>query len=252
MNLRYKAFGIHFLASALIMTVVLTVLYIGWYAWPAWYLLGAAPIVAIFVAIGILAGPALTLFVTSNTKPRAVLRKDIAIIIALQVAALGFGTFTLWQGRPLFYTLTLDRIELVTAAEFDHLDLERAKQKGAQIMPSWSSLPQWIWAPLPSDQAERESIVESALTQGKDIISMPEYFRAWDTGLGDLNRQMHPLSELATLLKLDPAGYEKLEQSFKQTPDALGWLRMYGNKRGGVMIFERPSGKPIRFIALSY
>jgi hypothetical protein len=178
------------------------------------------------------------------------LRLDWSIIVLVQVAALAYGSWTLWQGRPLFYVFSQDRMELVEAAQFDDERMKRAHEKSAKIMPSWSSLPQWVWAPLPEDNDEVAAIVYSALTEGKDVTSMPEHFHPWADGLPALRAQLQPLPELREKLSLDGAAYAVFIHSLGKDEAKLGWLLIQGGKREGVMVFERETGEYLRFLPM--
>lgn len=251
MKFRLTAFALHLLASALVLASVFGLLYFGWYAWPAWYLLGASTMVGLIVLVDVVLGPLLTLLIANPTKPRAELRRDIALIVLVQLVALGYGMFTLWQARPLFYALTLDRIELVSASDFEPSDLEQAAQKGATIMPAWTSRPQWIWAPLPSDPALAEKIVGEAIWGGKDVINMPELFRPWSEGTDTLRGVLHPLNMLAAKDGLSTEEYQTLLTRLSQPETEFGWLLLEGSKNNGTVIFERKSGKPIAFLRVT-
>jgi len=248
MRFRLSTFAIHLAASVAVLLALFGVFYFAWYAWPAWYLLGAASVVGLMVLVDVVLGPLMTLLVASPHKPRAELRRDIALIVLVQVAALLWGALTLWQGRPLYYALTLDRIELITAAEFDAQGLAQAKDKGATIMPTWSTLPQWIWAPLPENADERERIIAGAVMEGKDIVSMPEYFRPWADGLPTLQAMLHPLNALEAKDGLSLEAYQNLLKQLAHPAENYGWLLMQGPRASGRMVFERQSGKPVLFV----
>lgn len=248
MSFRFKAFGLHLLASILVLALMFGLLYFGWYAWPGWYLAGAATVVGLIVLVDVWLGPLVTLLIANPTKPHTELRRDITLIVLMQVAALVLGVATLWQGRPLFYALTLDRVELITAADIDNQGLEQAAQKGAKIMPTWASLPQWIWAPLPDNPKESEVIVMSAINSGRDIITMPEYFRPWVEGIGALQKMLHPMPALKAPRGLDEAEYKKLLARLGGMESDFGWLLMQGPRYDGSMVFERASGRPVLFV----
>ena len=248
MNFRLKAFGIHLFASAIVLSLTMGVLYLGWYAWPSWYLLGAGTIVGLIVLVDLGLGPLATLLVANPTKPRAELRRDIGLIALIQIAALVYGVMTLWQGRPLYYALTLDRIELVTAANFDQNGLDQATRKGAQIIPSWSTLPTWIWAPLPDDPKQSEAIIAAAISGGNDVTSMPELFRPWDEGIASLRNLLHPMPTLKAKNGLDESAYKQLMDRLGKTESDYGWLLLQGGRHDGTMVFERGSGKPVLFL----
>ena len=210
MTFRLTAFAFHLAASALVLLIIFGLLYFGWYAWPAWYLLGAGGVVGLIVLVDVILGPLLTLLIANPAKPRSELRRDIALIVVVQLAALSYGVFSLWQARPLFYALTLDRIELISASDFTREDIAQAQAKGATILPTPFTRPTWIWAPLPENKDERERIINGAVWGGKDIISMPEYFRPWTDGVGALQKKLHPMSALKAPRGLDEAEYKKL------------------------------------------
>src|SRR6516165_11953142 len=102
MSSRLRAFGLHVLGSAAVLTLVLGLLYLGWYRWPGWYLASVLHVVGIVVMVDLVLGPTLTLIVSSPTKRLPALARDIAIIVTVQFVALVYGTATLWSGRPLY------------------------------------------------------------------------------------------------------------------------------------------------------
>lgn len=248
MTFRLTAFAFHLAASALVLLIIFGLLYFGWYAWPAWYLLGAGSMVGLIVLVDVILGPLLTLMIANPAKPRGELRRDIALIVLVQLTALGYGVFTLWQARPLFYALTIERIELISASDFTREDVTQAQVKGASILPNALSRPMWIWAPLPNNEEERERIISGALLGGKDIISMPEYFHPWGDGIEALQKMLHPLPALKAPRGLDEAEYKKLLARLRGTESDFGWLLMQGTRQNGSIIFERASGQPVLFV----
>jgi hypothetical protein len=190
MKFRYKAFGLHLMGSAIVLTFVPGGLYLGWYRWPGWYLCNALDIVGILLLVDLTLGPLLTLLIANPKKSRRELVRDVGIIVCVQVAALIYGAATLWNGRPLYYTFSEDRLQLVQASDLKTDEIERAQKENPPLAPRWYSLPRWVWAPLPDAAGERRSIVVSALTGGGDVIEMPRYFKPWQDGLTALRAQL--------------------------------------------------------------
>ena len=190
MNFRLKAFGLHFLVSACVLTLVLGGLYLGWYRWPGWYLTNALTVAPILAAADVSLGPLLTLLIANPRKPRREVARDIAIIAVVQLAALVYGSATLWNGRPLYYAFSEDRLQLVQASDLDPSEIALAKQQNPRFAPYWYRLPRWVWAPLPGQAAERDAIVQSAIGGGNDVIQMPRYFKPWSEGLPKLREQL--------------------------------------------------------------
>jgi hypothetical protein len=183
------------LGSITVLALVLGGLYLGWYRWPGWYLTGALSVVPILVGVDVALGPLVTLVIASPAKSVRELSRDIALIVIVQMTALAYGTHTLWQGRPLYYTFSVDRLEMVQASDLDPGEVAKARQLNASLAPYWYSLPRWVWAPLPQDPQEREAIVASAVGGGDDVIQMPRLFQPWERGLPALREQLQPLDK---------------------------------------------------------
>lgn len=190
MKFRLKAFSLHLLSSAVVLTLVLGSLYLGWYRWPGWYLCNALKVAPILLLVDLTLGPLLTLLIANPLKNRRELARDIGVIVAAQLAALVYGTVTLWQGRPLYYAFSEDRLQIVQASDITPAEWVRAQKENTALAPHWYSLPRWVWAPLPAEANERQSIVMSAISGGADVIEMPRYFRPWDAGLARLRAQL--------------------------------------------------------------
>ena len=58
----------------------------------------------------------MTLVIASPGKPRRELARDIGIIVAVQLLAAGYGSATLWRGRPLYYTYSERFLQMVQAS----------------------------------------------------------------------------------------------------------------------------------------
>lgn len=197
MRFRLKAFGLHLLGSAGALTLVLGGLYLGWYHWPGWYLTAVARILLIVGVVDLALGPTLTLIIANPKKPRRTLARDIAIIATVQVAALIYGAVTLWQGRPLYYTFSANRLETVQASDISDEEISLARKENPAFAPHWYSRPRWVWAPLPSDPDKAAAIVNSAtFGSGEDVIDMPHYFKPWDAGLPQLRQRLTAVSEI--------------------------------------------------------
>jgi len=208
--------------------------------------MGADSVAGIMILVDAGLGPLATLVVASPKKRRRELARDIALIVLVQLAALGYGMHTLWSGRPLFYAFSLDRAELVTAADFDDEVIETARRKHAAIIPEWYSRPQWIYAPLPDDMEMRGNIVASAITGGHDVTSRPEYFRPIGEGAAAMREHYVPLRSLVgsggLLAEND---YRKRLAELGRAEADLGALPIDGRSHSAAVIFDRVTGQPL-------
>lgn len=229
MRFRLKAFGLHLTGSACALTLVLGALYLGWYRWPGWYLTGVLHVLLIVGIVDLALGPTLTLIIANPRKPHRALARDIAIIVAVQIAALIYGAATLWQGRPLYYTFSADRLEMVQASDLDRGEIQLARRQNPALAPHWYSLPRWVWAPLPDNPQEAAKIVNSAvLGGGKDVIDMPRYFRPWDAGLPKVRSQLTRLEDSKELNKAQKHSLNTRMSAEGLAPEQPNTLIMWG------------------------
>src|SRR5215472_6312786 len=239
MRFRITAFTLHLLGSAGALTLVLGALYLGWYRWPGWYLTSVLHVVGIVVLVDLVIGPTLTLVVANPRKARRVFARDVAIIVTVQLAALVYGTVTLWNGRPLYYSFSGDRLEIVQASDIEAPEAATAGRRNPALAPHWYSLPRWIWAPLPDDPNEALHIVNDAsFGSGKDIIDMPRYFKPWEQGLPKLRDQLVRLDDMKDLSKPQKQTL-RLRMSERGLPvDERNTIIMWGGSRQLLAVFD--------------
>ena len=197
MKFRLKAFSLHLLGSATVLTLILGTLYLGWYRWPGWYLADATQVVTVLIGVDLVIGPLMTFVIASNSKAHHVLARDIGIIVAVQLCALIYGATSLWSGRPLYYAFSENVLQMVQAYDVSTDEAQLGRQKNPELAPHWYSLPRWIWAPLPQDQEEAKRIVTGVIASGADdVISMPRYFKPWEQGLPSLRGQLKKVDDV--------------------------------------------------------
>lgn len=239
MRFRLKAFGLHLLASASVLFIVLGTLYLGWYRWPGWYVAGVSSVVLVLIAVDLTLGPLMTFLVARSTKPRSVLMRDIGIIAAVQLCALIYGTVSLWNGRPLYYAFSTSTLQLVQGYDFNAQELAVAREQHAAIQPHWYSLPRWIWVPLPADPQEAEKIVVSVTTGGgDDVTSMPQYFKPWEQGLSDLRSQLKRVDDVPYFSKADKTALKQRMHVRGLDPTQMNAMPLMGRGRPLLVVFD--------------
>lgn len=248
MRFRLKAFGLHLLASTCVLTLVLGGLYLGWYQWPGWYLTAVFSVSALLAFVDLALGPLLTFVIANPAKPRRELARDIAIIAAAQLTALAYGSATLWSGRPLYYTFSLDRLEVVRAFEIDDHEIERARQTNPAFAPHWYSRPRWVWATYPADPKEAKAIISAAAGGGADVVDMPRLFRPWHDGLPELRRQLRTPDKLTNLSRaqIDYVRARLKERGFPA--DAPITMIMTGREDPLVAVFDPATAEMKRLL----
>jgi hypothetical protein len=235
---RLEAFGLHLSGSASALTLVLGAFWLGWYRWPGWYLAEVLQIVGIVLMVDVVLGPTLTLIVANPGKPRRVLARDVSIIVAVQVIALIYGAVTLWRGRPLYYTFSADRLEIVQASDLKPADVELGRRDNPTLAPYWYSLPRWIWAPLPQNPDEAKKIAMGTALGGADVIQMPSYFRPWEQGLPELRQRLQTLDAITSFSRDEKQSLKSRMTARGLPADQANTMVMWGGNRRVLAVFD--------------
>ena len=122
---RWVAAPIHLAISTLLASIVFAIIYFVWYPGALFSAAGGRELFLLIVSVDITLGPLVTLIVFVPGKKG--LRFDLAVIATVQLAALAYGVWVLFESRPVWIVYVKDRYELVRANEVD--DADRAKAK---------------------------------------------------------------------------------------------------------------------------
>ena len=97
---RWKAFGLHLAISAFIAATVIALVVMLWYPRPYFVAMGGETLLRLLIGVDVVVGPLITLIIFDTKKPR--LKYDLATIAVLQVAALAYGSYVMFQARPVY------------------------------------------------------------------------------------------------------------------------------------------------------
>jgi hypothetical protein len=238
MRFRLKALGLHLLASACVLSLILGTLYVGWYRWPGWYLTDVTQVVIVMAGVDVVVGPLLTFIIARASKPRRELVRDVSMIVAVQLCALIYGTMSLWNGRPLYYAYSETVLQLVQAYDIEAEESDLGRRQNPEFAPHWYSVPRWIWAPLPQDTDARQKIVTSAITGGDDVISMPQYFKSWEQGTPALRKQLKHVDDVAYFAGSDKKKLKERMRAAGFATDQLNSIPLTGRGRPLLAVFD--------------
>lgn len=126
---RYEAAGIHFGVSLMVACLSATIVFLLWY--PSMYrtLSDGSELFSILIIVDVILGPCITLLVANPQKARSVLKRDLVLVVALQLLAFGYGLFTVIAARPVHLVFEYDRLRVVHAADVDPMMLAQATIK---------------------------------------------------------------------------------------------------------------------------
>ncbi|MGB0848138.1 MAG: hypothetical protein ACPGSM_15535, partial [Thiolinea sp.] len=112
---KLKASSLHLLVSALVVGCFVAFILTVWYPNPFFSISGLSSILLMMLAIDLILGPLLT-FIIYRPKKNT-LKLDLTVIATIQVAALFYGAFTVYEAHPLYVAFAGDRFTPINANE---------------------------------------------------------------------------------------------------------------------------------------
>lgn len=240
---RWKAAGIHLLISAAVAGALVAFMLTVWYPWPLFDLAGGSGLMLILVGVDVVLGPLITLIIFRAGKKG--LRFDLALIAALQLAALLYGVHAVYAVRPVYLAFTIDRFNLVTALDLDPADLQRPADEQFRKLPL--GRPRYVAAILPQAPAERERILMSGVTGGKDLHQLPQYYRPYETHARDALAKAKPLSKLN---ERNPKVVGEFLASSGRKSESVVYLPLVARHGDGAVLMDSVSGAPVGMLKI--
>jgi hypothetical protein len=239
---RYKASFIHFLISALVVSIIFSIIFFVWYPGPTFRIAGAVSIVLVLVAVDLVLGPTLTLIVYKEGKPG--LKFDLIVIAMLQLTALVYGSYTFFQERPYYMVFAVDRFNLVTEGQVDKSKIlypELKEKPFADVIQ--------VFARLPEDPEEFQRFLNSVMFDGMpDLESRPEYWEPYANGREKILQATKPLEEMVRKSDKDERRVQAAIERFKEKHPQLGYVAIGTLDEDIGMVMDMETGEPLGII----
>lgn len=245
-NDRLRASGIHLGASAAVAAVAALLVFGLWYPYPYREISGGRDLFALVVAVDVIIGPLITLAVFDRRKPRGELRRDLTVVAMLQLAALGYGTWTVAAARPVHLVFEIDRFRVIHGVDVPEELLGR-EPPTVNALP-WSG-PTLVAARPFRDAAENFEATTAALG-GVHIGARPDFWEPYDAAKPRVLQAARPVSELKARLRAHAPEIDVALKSRGHNPDALAYLPVVGRKAFWTAVIDPASADIIAYLPL--
>lgn len=229
---RFKAFLWHFSSSALVALLAMLLVFQLWYPAPLHEAAGVTHIFLMVLLVDVALGPLLTMVVYKKGKKS--LPFDLSVVVLLQVSALGYGLWTVAEGRPAWLVFNTDRFDVVRVADIDSRKLSEASDEFRK--PSWLG-PGWAVAIEPDSMAERNQVLFESVSGGSDISQRPNLYRSLDSQIDLIKKRLHAFDELKRY-----NNSKQVDSVLRQWPEADSWLPLMASSRSMVVLFSGRKG----------
>lgn len=240
MLFRLKAAALHLAVCMLVALLALFLVFFVWYPFPLYKAVGVTHIFLMMLAVDLFLGPILTFIVYKEGKKT--LAFDISVIMVLQLAALGYGLWSVGYGRPAWLVFAVDRFDLVRVSDIDQRNLQSTPDEFRQ-----SSLlgPGWAVALPPSDNSGRTKLLFESLQGGSDLAQRPNLYHSLEAEAGTVLARARPMSELQSY---NAAG--RIKDVLSRWPEADAWLPLKANAESMVVLLSKEKAGVVAIVDL--
>lgn len=241
-----RASAIHLALSMLVAAAAALLVFGLWFPGPYRELAGGRELFLLVVGVDVVIGPVITFVVFNRAKRRREIFTDFAVIGLLQLAALGYGMWTVYEARPVHLVFEYHRLAVVHAADLEPGSLQKAPSELRTLPltgPTLLSL-----RPFKSPDEEYDSTM--AAIGGVPQAMQPALWQPWEAARADILREAKPV---AVLRARYPAQAPQIDAAIAQTgrPEAqLLTLPLLGRKAAWTVLLDTQSVQPVAFLPL--
>ena len=246
---RYKAFGLHLGGSLCVALIAAALVFLIWYPGPLAAVSGVSAIFLIVLGVDVVLGPCITLVIFNpDKKPMREIRRDLAIVLCVQIAALSYGMYTVFGARPVFIAYSEGgSFEIAYANDFKPEKLEKGRA------PEYRSLPLWgrrlVALDVPKDPKVRQEVLASMFEAGEPLSSQPVAYVPYERRQADVVKHLKPLDALKTFNKSRADELDALIRKYASRP--VGWLPVQGKSGYFTAVIARENAQILEMNALA-
>ena len=240
-NRRLNACAWHLLASLLLALAASALVFGVWYPSPYAQVAGGTALFFILISVDVVMGPALTAVAANPAKPLAEFRRDLAVIVVLQLAALSYGLYTMALARPVHLVFEIDRFRVVVAADIEPAALAEAPP-ALRTLP-WFG-PELIAAVKPTDPTEQMKSVELGLA-GIDLSMVPRNWRDYPSQAPAAWAHAKPVSGLLARHPGLTPELQALANRAGQPVEALRYMPLVSRQATWATVLAEPGARVV-------
>jgi len=240
---RWQASGLHLLISIAIASAVLALLLLVWYPGPLFQAMGGMGLLFILIGVDVVLGPTITLVIFKQGKRG--LKLDLAVIGAVQLAALLYGVHVMYLAHPAFIAFVKVQFQVATPAELEPERLAEAKYP--QFRSSPLGKPLFVAVDVPDDLPSRYELT-NAVMAGLDAQHFPKYYVPYSERTKEVLAAAQPLERIR---KSEPETGKIIDaylaRSGKKEAD-LRYLPLRGREAWIAVLIDARTAEPVKML----
>ena len=232
-----KASFFHFIISLLIISITFFILLSVWYPDPFFKTSGIVAILITIIAVDLVLGPALT-FVVFQPKKKTLLF-DMSIIVVIQLSALVYGVYTVYQAHPLYIVYAIDRFTPIYTNE-----IETEKIRYEELKKSKITGPTLAYLEKPTDPEEMSRVTMEVLSGKPDLDARAEYYAPFTKFASKVMQNGLTPQQISET----PENKQKLEAfitKYGKAANDYAFLPLVGKEKDVLWVWDKNSEQPV-------
>ncbi|MES2581526.1 MAG: TfpX/TfpZ family type IV pilin accessory protein, partial [Pseudomonadota bacterium] len=234
---RVRAGLLHLGLSLLVAALAALLVFGLWYPYPYRETSGGRELFQLLVAVDVVVGPLITLVIFDPRKPWRVMRRDLAVVGLVQLAALGYGLWTVYAARPVHLVFEYHRFQVVHAIDIPPASLQQAPA-ALQALPITGPTPLSL-RPF-KDNSEMMEATTQAMA-GLPQAAMPRLWRGYADARDEVLRAAKPLAELKARFPAQTPLIDATITATGRPQDALAFVPMIDRQQYWTVLVDHRS-----------
>lgn len=243
---RFKASLIHLGISLGIATLAALLVFGLWYPYPYREASGGRELFLIIVTVDVILGPLITFTVFNRAKPKRELVRDLAVVGLIQLAALVYGSWSVFVARPVHLVFEFDRFRAVHAIEVPDELLNQAPAN-VRALP-WTGPTLLAVRPF-RDGAEEHKATLMALN-GLPLSARPDLWQTYSQARPRVLAVAKPARELRERFPGQVPEIDAVVVRAGRPIEKLVYLPMVARKSFWTVLLDADSAQVLGFIPL--
>lgn len=229
----------HLIFSACVLMAAIYIVFWIWYPTPLHLAVGVTKIYLIILLADLAIGPLLTFIIYKHDKKS--MRRDLAVILLLQISAFLYGIYAVEQGRPAWIVFVVDDFELVSPADIDQRNTEVIYE---DYQASFWSGPKWIASQYSKNPDIKQQQKEDEMFLGISLAVRLETYEPIEKASQAILERSKPLKELKIF-----NDQEQVKPVLDSWSQATAWLPLKAPEQDMVVLIN-VQGMPLAIVNL--
>lgn len=232
---KIKAASIHLGISFILALFCFLAVFLIWYPHPLVKATGVGTLFLMMLGIDLILGPAFTFIVYKKFKKT--LKFDLCVIALIQLSAMGYGVYSMYEGRPVWIAFTVDRFELVRAND--------VIINSENYQAPWLS-PEYIDVETRAKTAKEQ--LDMMLSEAQSNISpaqQSKHHRSFDFAKPKIAQKALNLAELKNY-----NDSKEVDHILQKYPQATAWFPLKASIVDMVVLVNRQKGEVVKIVDL--